>query len=75
MRGLAADREASFKRPVEGNAIGEKIPHPVGCLASHGARQFLVDEACAGSDRVTRVRLRGVAFRDRSRNAALRPGA
>jgi hypothetical protein len=74
MRGLARKQKMSFKIAVEGHAIAQQIGDARGSFACHEAGDIFVDEVRAGSDRIGKVRLDGVALAHRGGDAALRPG-
>ena len=73
MRGFAADREPAFEIAIEGNAVPQEVMDAGRSFARDPERDRLIDQARAGRDRIGRVRLRAVAFRDRGGDAALRP--
>jgi hypothetical protein len=66
--------QLTFQILVEGHAEGQKIGDACPGLSGHPEHDVPVDDARAGRQRVIRVLFRAVAFRNRRRDAALRPG-
>ncbi len=75
MRGFAADREFAFEVAIERDAVAEQVADARAGFARQPQRYRFIDQARADRDRIGGVRFRAVAFRDRRRDAALRPRA
>ena len=75
MRRLAAEAEMTFEVLVERHAVAEQILDALARLAREQQRDFLIDDAGAGDDRVGRMIFGAVALGERGGDAGLRPQA